>query len=64
LGLAATLATARRNGIGAAGMISLRFKKYLDQALKVLNPTEPPAVETFYSYGLARKINAELDAAG
>ncbi len=39
-------------------------KKYLDQALKVLNPKEPPTVEKLYSYGLARKVNAELDAAG
>ena len=39
-------------------------KKYLDQALKVLNPKEPPTVERLYSYALARKVNAELDAAG
>lgn len=39
-------------------------KKYLDQALKVLNPKEAPTVERLYSYGLARKVNAELDAAG
>jgi len=39
-------------------------KKYLDQALKVLNPKEAPTVEKLYSYGLARKVNAELDAAG
>jgi len=39
-------------------------KKYLDQALKVLNSKEPPSVEKLYSYGLARKVNAELDAAG
>jgi ABC-type nitrate/sulfonate/bicarbonate transport system substrate-binding protein len=39
-------------------------KKYLDQALKVLAPKEVPAVEKIYNYTLARKINAELDAAG
>lgn len=39
-------------------------KKYLDQAVKVLNPKEAPTVEKLYSYGLARKVNAELDAAG
>ena len=39
-------------------------KKYLDQALKVLAPKESPTVEKLYSYGLARKVNAELDAAG
>ncbi len=39
-------------------------KKYLDQALKVLNAKEAPTVEKLYSYGLARKVNAELDAAG
>jgi hypothetical protein len=39
-------------------------KKYLDQALKVLNLKEAPTVEKLYSYGLARKVNAELDAAG
>jgi ABC-type nitrate/sulfonate/bicarbonate transport system substrate-binding protein len=39
-------------------------RKYLDQALKVLAPKESPAVEKIYNYSLARKINAELDAAG
>ena len=39
-------------------------KKYLDQALKVLNPKEAPTVEKLYAYGLARKVNAELDATG
>ena len=39
-------------------------KKYLDQALKVLNPKEPPAVERIYNYSIARKVNTELDAAG
>ncbi len=39
-------------------------KKYLDQALKVLSPKESPTVERIYNYSLARKINAELDAAG
>ena len=39
-------------------------KKYFDQALKVLNPKEAPTAEKLYSYGLARKVNAELDAAG
>jgi ABC-type nitrate/sulfonate/bicarbonate transport system substrate-binding protein len=39
-------------------------KKYIDQALKVLAPKEPPAVEKIYNYSLARKINAELDGAG
>jgi NitT/TauT family transport system substrate-binding protein len=49
----------------ADGTVSVDMqKKYLDQALKVLNPKEQPTVEKLYSYGLARKINAELDAAG
>ena len=39
-------------------------KKYLDQALKVLGPKESVGVERIYNYSLARKINAELDAAG
>jgi NitT/TauT family transport system substrate-binding protein len=39
-------------------------KKYLDQALKVLAPKDVPPVERIYNYSLARKINAELDAAG
>jgi len=39
-------------------------KKYLDQALKVLNPKEAPTADRLYTYGLARKVNAELDAAG
>jgi len=39
-------------------------KKYLDQALKVLGPKESAGVERIYNYSLARKINAELDAAG
>jgi NitT/TauT family transport system substrate-binding protein len=39
-------------------------RKYLDQALKALAPKETPATEKIYSYSLARKINAELDAAG
>jgi NitT/TauT family transport system substrate-binding protein len=39
-------------------------KKYLEQAAKVLGPKEPPALERIYNYSLARKINAELDAAG
>ena len=47
------------------GTVSVELqKKYLDQALKVLAPKEPPAVERIYNYSLARKINAELDAAG
>ena len=47
------------------GTVSVELqKKYLDQALKVLAPKESPAVERIYSYSLARKINAELDAAG
>jgi len=49
----------------ADGTVNLDMqKKYLDQALKVLNPKEAPTVEKLYSYGLARKVNAELDAAG
>ncbi len=49
----------------ADGTISVELqKKYLDQALKVLAPKEPPAVEKIYNYSLARKVNAELDAAG
>ena len=39
-------------------------KKYLDQALKVLAPKDAPPVDRIYNYSLARKINAELDAAG
>ena len=39
-------------------------KKYLDQALKVLNPKEQPTVERIYNYSIARKVNTELDAAG
>ena len=49
----------------ADGTVSVELqKKYLDQALKVLAPKESPAVERIYNYSLARKINAELDAAG
>jgi NitT/TauT family transport system substrate-binding protein len=49
----------------ADGTVSVEMqKKYLDQALKVLGTKEPPAVERIYHYTLARKINAELDAAG
>jgi hypothetical protein len=39
-------------------------QKYLEQALKVLAPKEAPSAERIYSYSLARKINAELDATG
>jgi ABC-type nitrate/sulfonate/bicarbonate transport system substrate-binding protein len=39
-------------------------KKYLDQAFKVLAPKESPSAEKIFNYSLARKINAELDAAG
>ena len=47
------------------GTVSVELqKKYLEQALKVLAPKETPAVERIYNYSLARKINAELDAAG
>ena len=49
----------------ADGTVSVELqKKYLDQALKVLAPKESPAVERIYNYSLARRINAELDAAG
>jgi NitT/TauT family transport system substrate-binding protein len=49
----------------ADGTVTVELqKRYLDQALKVLAPKEPPAVERIYNYSLARKINAELDAAG
>lgn len=49
----------------ADGTASLDMqKKYLDQALKVLNPKEPPSVERIYNYSIARKINADLDGAG
>jgi len=49
----------------ADGTVSVELqKKYLDQALKVLASKEPPAVEKIYNYSLARKVNAELDAAG
>ena len=39
-------------------------KKYLDQALKVLTPKEPPSAEKIFNYSLARKISADLDATG
>ncbi len=39
-------------------------KKYLDQAVKVLNPKEAPTPERVYNYAIARKVNADLDAAG
>lgn len=49
----------------ADGTVNMEMqKKYLDQALKVLNPKEPQSVERIYNYTIARKINAELDAAG
>jgi NitT/TauT family transport system substrate-binding protein len=49
----------------ADGTVSAELqKKYLEQAVKVLAPKEPPAVERLYNYSIARKINAELDAAG
>jgi NitT/TauT family transport system substrate-binding protein len=49
----------------ADGTVNVELqKKYLDQALKVLAPKESPAVERIYNYSLARRINAELDAAG
>ena len=49
----------------ADGTVSVELqKKYLDQAVKVLTPKEAPAVERLYHYSVARKINAELDAAG
>jgi hypothetical protein len=49
----------------ADGTVAVELqKKYVDQALKVLSPKEPPAVERIYNYSLARKINAELDAGG
>lgn len=49
----------------ADGTVSVDMqKKYLYPALKVLNPKEPPSVERVYNYSIARKINAELDAAG
>jgi len=49
----------------ADGTVSVELqKKYLDQALKVLAPKDSPSPEKIYSYALARKISAELDAAG
>lgn len=39
-------------------------RKYLDQAVKVLAPKEPPTSERLYNYAIARKVNAELDGAG
>jgi len=39
-------------------------KKYLDQALKVLTPKESPSTEKIFNYSLARKVSADLDAAG
>ena len=49
----------------ADGTVSVDMqKKYLDQALKVLNPKEPPSVERIYNYSIARKINSDLDGAG
>jgi NitT/TauT family transport system substrate-binding protein len=49
----------------ADGTVSIDMqKRYLDQALKVLNSKEPPSVERIYNYSIARKVNAELDAVG
>jgi ABC-type nitrate/sulfonate/bicarbonate transport system substrate-binding protein len=49
----------------ADGAVSTEMqRKYLDQALKVLNPKEPPSIERIYNYSIARKISAELDGAG
>jgi NitT/TauT family transport system substrate-binding protein len=49
----------------ADGAVSAEMqRKYLDQALKVLNPKEPPSIERIYNYSIARKISAELDGAG
>ena len=49
----------------ADGTVSVDLqKKYLNQALKVLNPKEQPTVERIYNYSIARKVNTELDAAG
>jgi NitT/TauT family transport system substrate-binding protein len=39
-------------------------KRYLDQAVKVLAPREPPVAERIYNYTLARRIHGELEAAG
>jgi ABC-type nitrate/sulfonate/bicarbonate transport system substrate-binding protein len=39
-------------------------KKYLDQAVKVLAPKESPSMEKIFTYGVTRKIQSELDAAG
>jgi ABC-type nitrate/sulfonate/bicarbonate transport system substrate-binding protein len=47
------------------GTVSVDMQqKYLDQALKVLTPKESPSADKIFGYSLARKINAELDAAG
>ncbi|MGH7871590.1 MAG: ABC transporter substrate-binding protein [Candidatus Binatia bacterium] len=49
----------------ADGTVSVESqRKYLDQALRVSSAKESPATERIYNYSLARKINAELDAAG
>jgi NitT/TauT family transport system substrate-binding protein len=49
----------------ADGTVNVELqKKYIDQALKVLAPKEPPAVDKIFNYALARKLNAELDTAG
>lgn len=49
----------------ADGTVSIDMqRRYLDQALKVLNSKEPPSVERIYNYSIARKVNAELDATG
>jgi NitT/TauT family transport system substrate-binding protein len=49
----------------ADGTVSAELqKKYLEQAVKVLAPKETPAAERLYNYSIARKINAELNAAG
>lgn len=49
----------------ADGTVSVELqKKYLDQALKVLSSKEAPPTERVFSYGLARRINGELDTAG
>jgi hypothetical protein len=46
------------------GTVSIDMqKKYLDQALRVVAPKEPPSAEKIFNYSLARKINVDLDAA-
>src|SRR5215467_9348775 len=40
------------------GTVSMDMqRKYLDQALKVITPTESPSAEKIFNYSLARKVS-------